>query len=104
MPSLDVQQAAAWQVRSQQIQARCGQHRDGQLREAMVLQQQMQAPVQQTVQADERRRDHQRCPLLQAVLDTRDGRLWTNVVNAVPPPPGVHGRPEMTLRWRFAAP
>lgn len=159
-PSFDAQQAAAWQARGQQMQARCGQDRDCLLREAMALQQQMQAQMQQaaaaaprrgppvpaddgddevvetpyrlfqghagcrldvrtridlrieghfadvqgqvpfvqTAQADERVRDEQRCPLLQVVLDTRDGRLWTNVVQALPLPRGVHERTERGRR------
>lgn len=169
-PAVDAGQAAALQARGQQIQARCGQDRDCLLREAMALQQQMQAlqqvpraagpapaddgedeivetpyrlfqgragcpldlrirvdlrieghfadvqgnvPFTQTARADEALRDGQRCPLLQAVLDVRDGRLWTNVVDAVPPPRGVHERAErgrrpqrsdgeVTLRWHEA--
>lgn len=175
-PTLDAQQAAAWQARGQQMQARCGADRDCLLREAMAMQQQMQAhmqapptaaapprgspmpaddgedegvetpyrlfqgragcrmdlrtridlrieghfadvqgqvPFTQTAQADQRLRDEQRCPLLQAVLDTRSGRLWTNVVNAAPPPRGTHERTErgrrpqrsegeVALRWHEA--
>lgn len=36
-------------------------------------------PFTQTMQAEQRQRDKQFCPLLQAVLDTRSGRLWTHV-------------------------
>jgi hypothetical protein len=36
-------------------------------------------PFNQTTQAEQRQRDNQFCPLLQAVLDTRTGRLWTHV-------------------------
>jgi hypothetical protein len=169
-PSIDASQAAALQARGLQIQARCGQDRDCLLREAMALQQQMQAlqqvpqaaaaapaddgedepdetpyrlfqgragcrldlqtrvdlrieghfadvqgnvPFTQTAKADEHQRDGSRCPLLQAVLDVRDGRLWTNAVDAVPPPRGVHERAErgrrpqrsdgeVALRWHEA--
>lgn len=36
-------------------------------------------PFSETVKADERHRGDAACPLLQAVLDTRSGRLWTNL-------------------------
>lgn len=169
-PVMDAQQAAAWQARGQQIQARCGQDRDCLLREAMALQQAMQAaqaparrggpppaddgedevvptpyrlfqgragcrlegrtridlrieghfadvqgevPFTQTARADQPLRDEQRCPLLQVVLDARDGRLWTRVLQALPPPRGQHERAErgrrpqrsegeVALRWHEA--
>lgn len=55
-------------------------------------------PFTQTAKADDHQRDGQRSPLLQAVLDVRDGRLWTNVLNAVPPPRGLHERTERGRR------
>jgi hypothetical protein len=39
-------------------------------------------PFTQTRQADQRRLNDTACPLLQAVLDTRNGRLWTNIAMA----------------------
>lgn len=40
-------------------------------------------PFTHSVQADARQRDEVVCPLVQAVLDTRSGRLWTNALGAV---------------------
>jgi hypothetical protein len=46
----------------------------------------------ETTQADARQRDERQCPLLQAVLDTRNGRLWTHV------PIDLHGLQGVTVR------
>lgn len=51
-------------------------------------------PFTHTVQADQRRRDDLWCPSLQAVLDTRNGRLWTHVLGATAEVPGVSVRAE----------
>lgn len=67
-------------------------------------------PFSQTVKADQRRRDDTACPFVQAVLDTRNGRLWTLFTMAVPDLPGLtvrqeRGRPAQRhdgpigLRW-----
>ena len=49
-------------------------------------------PFTQTTQADGRERDALLCPLMQAVLDTRNGRLWTRVL------PALRGVPARTVR------
>ena len=51
-------------------------------------------PFTHTAQADQRRRDDTVCPMLQAVLDTRSGRLWTHALGAVAEAPGVTVRAE----------
>lgn len=51
-------------------------------------------PFTQTTQAEQRLRDDTACPLVQAVLDTRNGRLWTNVGMALRDAPGVMVRSE----------
>ena len=72
-------------------------------------------PYTQTTQADQRRRDDSACPLVQAVLDTRDGRLWTQLGTALREVPGVTVRSEkgrapqrhegpVALRWMEAEP
>jgi hypothetical protein len=71
-------------------------------------------PYTETVQAEQRKRDDSRCPLIQAVLDTRNGRLWAHTVMVVPEVPGVMVRSEkgrapqrqegpVGLQWREAA-
>ncbi len=70
-------------------------------------------PFTQTVQAEGRQRDDAVCPLVQAVLDTRSGRLWTHTPMALPALPGVTVRSEkgrapqrsegqVDLQWREA--
>jgi hypothetical protein len=70
-------------------------------------------PFTQTVQAESKKRDDTRCPLIQVVLDTRDGRLWAHTAMAVPPVRGVTVRSEkgrspqrhdgeVNLRWHEA--
>lgn len=70
-------------------------------------------PFTQTVQAESRKRDETLCPLVQVVLDTRNGRLWAHTAMAVPPVPGVTVRSEkgrspqrhegaVSLRWHEA--
>lgn len=49
-------------------------------------------PFTQTTQADGHEREAQSCPLMQAVLDTRNGRLWTRVL------PVLRGVPARTVR------
>lgn len=51
-------------------------------------------PFTQTTQAGARVRDDVACPLVQAVLDTRTGRLWTNLGMALRDVPGVTVRSE----------
>lgn len=69
-------------------------------------------PYTETAQARQTRRDDTLCPLLQAVLDQRTGRLWTHVM-AVDAAPGVQVRSErgrapqrsegpLSLRWMEA--
>lgn len=71
-----------------------------------------EVPFSETVTAQQRRRDDTLCPLLQAVLDTRSGRLWTHV-QVVDGAPGLHTRAEkgrapqrnegpVPLRWHEA--
>jgi hypothetical protein len=73
-----------------------------------------EVPFTQTVQAQASSRDDTLCPLLQAVLDTRDGRLWTRVL-VVDGAPGIQVRSEkgrapqrhegrVALRWHEAEP
>lgn len=68
-------------------------------------------PYTETVQAEQRKRDDSLCPLVQAVLDTRNGRLWAHTVMATPPVAGVTVRSEkgrapqrsegtVSLQWR----
>jgi hypothetical protein len=52
-----------------------------------------QVPYTDTAQAQQTRRDDTPCPLLQAVLDQRSGRLWTHVM-VVDSAPGVQVRSE----------
>lgn len=70
-------------------------------------------PFTHVVQADARQRDDMVCPLVQAVLDTRNGRWWTNVPLAVREFPATTVRSEkgrsprrndgvMSLQWREA--
>lgn len=70
-------------------------------------------PFTHTVQAEQRQRDDVVCPLVQAVLDTRNGRLWTRLVGAVREAPAVTVRSERgrkpqrsegsaALQWREA--
>lgn len=70
-------------------------------------------PFTHTVQADARQRDEMVCPLVQAVLDTRNGRWWTNVPLAVREFPATTVRSEKgraprrnegtsSLQWREA--
>lgn len=70
-------------------------------------------PFTHTVQADARQRDDMVCPLVQAVLDTRNGRWWTNVPLAVREFPATTVRSEKgraprrndgttSLQWREA--
>lgn len=70
-------------------------------------------PFTHTVQAEQRQRDELVCPLVQAVLDTRNGRLWTHLVGAVREAPAVTVRAEKgrkpqrldgnaALQWREA--
>lgn len=67
----------------------------------------------QTAQAEQRQRDDSACPLLQAVLDTRNGRLWTNGPGLAREARGVMVRSEkgrkaerseggVALRWHEA--
>jgi hypothetical protein len=51
-------------------------------------------PYVQMTRAEQRRRDDSACALVQAVLDTRDGRLWTHVGAALREVPGVTVRSE----------
>jgi len=71
-------------------------------------------PFTDTAQAQQTRRDDTLCPLLQVVLDQRNGRLWTHVM-VVDSAPGVQVRSEkgrapqrsegpVSLRWVEAAP
>jgi hypothetical protein len=71
-------------------------------------------PYSETTLAQQTRRDPQLCPLLQVVLDQRNGRLWTHVM-AVDSAPGVQVRTEkgrapqrhegpVSLRWMEAGP
>lgn len=70
-------------------------------------------PFTQTVQAESKKRHDTLCPLVQVVLDTRNGRLWAHTAMAVPPVPGVTVRSEkgrspqrhdgeVSLRWHEA--
>ncbi len=70
-------------------------------------------PFTETVQADARQRDEMRCPLVQAVLDTRNGRLWAHTAMVAPEVPGLSVRSEkgrapqrhdgpVSLQWREA--
>lgn len=70
-------------------------------------------PFTHTVQADARQRDDMVCPLVQAVLDTRNGRWWTNAPLAVREFPATTVRSEkgrsprrsdgtVSLQWREA--
>jgi hypothetical protein len=67
-------------------------------------------PYVQMTRAEQRRRDDSACALVQAVLDTRDGRLWTHIGAALREVPGVTVRSEkgrapqrhegpVTLQW-----
>ena len=67
-------------------------------------------PFTQTTHADQRLRDEVLCPFVQAVLDTRSGRWWTQLSLALQPAPGrverrEQGRPPrrsegpVSLRW-----
>ncbi|HUG25209.1 hypothetical protein [Piscinibacter sp.] len=71
-------------------------------------------PYTETAQAQQTRRDDSLCPLLQVVLDQRNGRVWTHVM-AVDSAPGVQVRSEkgrapqrhegpLALRWMEAGP
>lgn len=51
-------------------------------------------PFTQTTQAGQSLRDDSACPLVQAVLDTRSGRLWTAIGMAMRDAPGVMVRSE----------
>lgn len=70
-------------------------------------------PFTQTVQAESKKRHETLCPLVQVVLDTRNGRLWAHTAMAVPPVQGVTVRSEkgrapqrhdgeVSLRWHEA--
>lgn len=70
-------------------------------------------PFTETVRADARQRDDMRCPLVQAVLDTRNGRLWAHTAMVMPEVPGQSVRSEkgrspqrhdgpVSLQWREA--
>ncbi len=71
-------------------------------------------PFTETTQAQQARRDDVFCPMLQVVLDQRNGRLWTHVM-AVDSANGVNVRSEkgrapqrsegpVSLRWMEAGP
>jgi hypothetical protein len=71
-------------------------------------------PFTKTVQAEQRQRLDERCPLVQVVLDTRNGRLWAHTALVVPAAPGRTVRSEkgrapqrgdspIDLQWREAA-
>jgi len=71
-------------------------------------------PFTETTQAQQVRREDVYCPMLQVVLDQRNGRLWTHVM-AIDSASGVHVRTEkgrapqrnegpMSLRWMEAGP
>lgn len=71
-------------------------------------------PFTETTEAQQTRRDDTLCPLLQVVLDQRNGRLWTHVM-AVDSANGVNVRSEkgrapqrsegpVSLRWMEAGP
>jgi len=51
-------------------------------------------PYVQMTRAEQRRRDDSACALVQAVLDTRDGRLWTRIGDTLREVPGVTVRSE----------
>jgi hypothetical protein len=51
-------------------------------------------PYVQMTRAEQRRRDDSACALVQVVLDTRDGRLWTHIGDALREVPGVTVRSE----------
>lgn len=51
-------------------------------------------PYTETVQAEQRRRDDTACPMVQAVLDTRSGRLWAYIGVAMREIAGVSVRSE----------
>jgi len=51
-------------------------------------------PFTETTQAEARVRDDTACPLVQVVLDTRNGRLWTSLGMAMRDVPGVTVRSE----------
>lgn len=55
-------------------------------------------PFTSTTRAEGRERDGTVCPLMQAVLDTRNGRLWTHVMPALRGVPGSHVRAEKGRR------
>lgn len=70
-------------------------------------------PFTQTVQAESKKRHDTLCPLVQVVLDTRNGRLWAHTAMAVPPVQGTTVRSEkgrapqrhdgeVALRWHEA--
>lgn len=72
-------------------------------------------PYTETAQAQQKKRDDTSCPLLQAVLDTRSGRLWTYTAMVATQAPGVSVRSEkgrapqrhegpIDLRWHEAQP
>ena len=69
-------------------------------------------PFTETTQAEQTRREDVLCPMLQVVLDRRNGRVWTHVM-AIDSAKGVHVRSEkgrapqrdeglMALRWMEA--
>lgn len=71
-----------------------------------------QVPYTETAQAQQTRREDVYCPMLQVVLDQRNGRVWTHVM-AIDSANGVHVRSEkgrapqksegpMPLRWMEA--
>lgn len=55
-------------------------------------------PFTSTTRADGRERDAMLCPLMMAVLDTRNGRLWTRVLPALRGVPGTTVRAERGRR------
>lgn len=72
-------------------------------------------PYVETVQADQKRRDDTRCPLLQVVLDQRNGRVWALATLVETSAAGVSTRQErgralqrhegpVAPRWMEAAP
>jgi len=71
-------------------------------------------PFTHTRQAEQRQQGDTFCPLIQAVLDTRNGRLWTHGPLGMPAPRGVSVRSEkgrapqrsegeVMLQWHEAA-
>jgi len=71
-------------------------------------------PFTETTEAQQTRREDVLCPMLQVVLDQRNGRLWTHVM-AIDSAHGVHVRSEkgrapqrnegpVSLRWMEAGP